>query len=230
MRKLQLGDRMKSYYEQVYNFRLPMRMPVIMRLDGKSFHTFTRDMERPFDDKFIKNMASLTEYICSNIQGAVFAYTQSDEISILIHNYKKLDSQAWFGNEVQKMTSISAGLASAWFTGEYGRTAIFDSRVFVLPESEVVNYFIWRQQDATRNSINMLAQSLYSHKQLMGKNTSKMQDMMMEKGVNWNDLDTWKKRGLSVRLRYGKWWQDYHLPIFSQKRAFIERYLKVEEE
>lgn len=227
---LDMGERMKTNYEEVWKIKLPMRIPVMIRLDGKCFHDFTRDMKRPFDKDFINNMASLAYYLCEEVQGVVFAYVQSDEISLLLHNYKKLGSQSWFGNEIQKMVSISGGMASAWFTEEYGKTAIFDSRVFVLPEAEVVNYFIWRQQDATRNSIMMLAQSLYSHKQLHKKDCHEMQDMMMEKDVNWNNLEDWKKRGLVVRKKYNKWVKDFHVPIFTKNRNYIEKYLKVEEE
>ncbi len=226
-----IGERMKTNYEQVWTIRLPMRLPTIIRLDGKNFHTFTRKMKRPFDKLFIGDMAGLAYYLCENIQTAQFAYSQSDEISILLHPYKKLTSQAWFGGEIQKMVSISAGLASSWMSVEYEEEVVFDSRVFVLPESEVCNYFLWRQQDWTRNSIQMVAQGLYSHKELLNKNTSELQELIFQKGVNWNDLETHLKRGFVVRKdNEGNRFVDWSPPIFSQDRNYIERYLEVEKE
>ncbi len=180
-KKMSLDDRMKLYYEKPYNFILPMRMPVIMRLDGKCFHSFTKGMDRPFDEKLISNMCGLTKLLCKEISGSALAYTQSDEISILIHNYKKLTSQAWFNNEIQKMVSIASGVASSFFSRIYNQQVLFDSRVFVLPEAEVTNYFIWRQQDASRNSIQMYAQSMFSHKELQDKSCGILQDMMFKK-------------------------------------------------
>lgn len=230
MTKIGIGERMKANYEEIWKYKLPMRLPVILRLDGKCFHEFTRKIERPFDRKFIDNMAKLATYLCEKIHTSQLAYLQSDEISILLHPYKKLDTQAWFGNEIQKMVSIASGLASSWFSLRYKREAIFDCRCFLLPEAETVNYFIWRQQDATRNSIAMLAQSIFSPRQLHKKNVKQAQDMMMEKRVNWNDLDDWKKRGIVVRKYYGKWGRDYHIPVFTQNRNYIEKWLKVEKE
>ena len=188
--KSSLGDRMKLFYEAPSLYKLPMRLPVIIRLDGRAFHTLTKSLDRPFDDDLIKVMQDTAVYLCENITGAVGAYVQSDEISILIHTYKKLDSQAWFGNEVQKIVSISSSMASAYATlnSAYAFRAPtlvqFDSRVFVLPESEVCNYFIWRQQDWERNSIQMLAQSLFTHKECHKKNMKMLKDMCKTKGKN----------------------------------------------
>lgn len=227
---LQIGDRMKSYYEKPYNFQLPFRMPVILRVDGKNFHTFTKDMERPFDNDFIHSMAGLTDYLCDNIQTAQFAYCQSDEISILLHPYKKLDSEPYFNNEVQKITSITAGFASAYFTHLYKKIAVFDTRCFVLPEDEVVNYFLWRQQDATRNSVSMVAQTLYSHKELHKKNSKVMQEMIFKKsGKNWNDLPIYKRRGFCVNRSHVGWEIDYSPPRFNLDRNYIKKHLKLEE-
>ena len=116
MEKLSLGGRMKEYYEEVWKIKLPMRMPIIIRLDGRAFHSLTKQMEKPFDKKFIQNMQEVALKLCENISGAQLAYVQSDEISILMHNYKKLNSQAWFGNELQKLVSISASIASSEMT------------------------------------------------------------------------------------------------------------------
>jgi len=199
-----LGGRMKQNYEQVFKYKLPERMPVIIRLDGRAFHTLTAKADKPFDKEFIDLMNETVIYLCKEIQGCQLAYIQSDEISLLLHNYKKLDSQSWFNNEIQKMCSISAALASSFFTLTYSihygynereKYIQFDSRCFVLPEAEVNNYFVWRQKDWTRNSTQMLAQSLYSHKELMNRNNSELQEMCFQKGKNWNDLDISLKRG-----------------------------------
>ena len=150
---MKLGDRMKLY-ENSFKVRFPDRLPVILRLDGKAFHTITKKCEKPFDMKVIEIFNLLSSYLVENIQGAVFAYTQSDEISILLYPWKKQESQAWFDNEMNKINSISAAMASAigtqlWcdnFSISSLFPVLFDARSFVLPESEVVNYFIWRQK------------------------------------------------------------------------------------
>lgn len=216
--KTTLGDRMKSYYEDRTRFYLTRRLPIIIRLDGKSFHTYTKGLDKPFDEGLMEDMKETTKFLCENIMGAKCGYTQSDEISILVTDFDKEESQAWFDNNVQKMCSIAASLATAKFNelrvlrtiqpkyldevGQFdsnilkSKLAFFDARVFQIPEfEEVVNYFIWRQRDAERNSISALAQSLFSHKELNKKNTSQMQDMCWEKGQNWNDLSINKKRG-----------------------------------
>lgn len=233
MKDLGIGLRMKNNYEEVFKVKLPMRMPIIIRIDGKTFHSFTRKIkaERPFDKQFIKNMAITAQELCEQTMGAQIAYVQSDEISILLHNYKKLDSEAWFGNELQKIVSISASMAAANFTLMYGMRAYFDSRAFVLPEAEVVNYFVWRQIDATRNSVSMLAQSKFSHKQLLGKSREQMQEMMFQKdATNWNNIETHLKRGFCVVKSDKGWVVDWEIPLFTQDRNYIEKLLEVEEE
>ena len=216
-----LGDRMKAFYEDRYRIFIPRRTNVLIRIDGKAFHTYTKGLKRPHDIGLSDDMDATTKYLCENIQGAKFGYVQSDEISILISDYKDITTDAWFDNNLQKMCSIAASMATAkfnqlrlirqgleWKEKGYDETlppeniknmklATFDARVFVIPEQEeVVNYFIWRQQDATRNSISMAAQSMFSHKTLHGKSSTEMQDMMMlEKSTNWNDYSVRFKRG-----------------------------------
>lgn len=209
-----LGDRIKEYYESRTKTFLPRRTNTVLRLDGKAFHTYTRGLNKPFDDGLIEDMNKAAIYLCENIQGAKLAYVQSDEISILLTDYDKLGTDAWFDGNVQKITSVSASYATKGFflarlerflkdTGvellnpsKYGE---FDSRVFTIPlPIEVTNYFIWRQKDAIRNSISMCAQSMFSHKELNGKKTNDMQEMMFQKGFNWNDLADHKKRGSIV--------------------------------
>ena len=228
---MQIGERMKHYYEKAYNIYMPYRMPVIVRVDGKNFHQFTKNMTRPFDSDFVTNMAAVATYLCKQMQTVQIAYVQSDEISLLLHPYKKLDTDPFFANEIQKISSVSAGLASSYMTTLYKKIAVFDARCFVLPESEVVNYFIWRQQDATRNSINSVGQSKFSKKQLHGKNVEEVQEMLFHQHkINWNDLETHLKRGFCVVKTEEGWRVDWEVPIFTQNRNYIHDLLEVEEE
>lgn len=189
---------MKENYEVRSQFYLPRRGYQLLRLDGRAFHTYTREMERPFDSLLSSVMDETAAYLCKNITGAKFAYVQSDEISILVTDFDKLDTQAWFDGNIQKIVSISAAMATAEFNRlmynakpEYmnaGKVALFDSRVWMISDPyEVENVFLWRQQDAQRNSVSMAAQSMFSHKQLHGKNVAVMKQMMLDNGVNWDE-------------------------------------------
>ena len=276
---------MKDSYENCYRISLPRRTNVIIRIDGKAFHTYTKGLNRPIDHGLTDDMNETAKFLCENIQGAKFGYVQSDEISILLTDYDETDTQAWFDHNLQKMCSIAASTATARFNQlrvsrkfadttvdpiEHGPTAydqtisaainsklaMFDARVFVIPDQEeVVNYFIWRQQDATRNSISMAAQSLFSHKALHGKSSSQMQDMMMEKKVNWNNYPVGFKRGRAIvkvekkfiakdfahfngkshtidpsSVIIRKEWEVQNPPIFTQERNYIKRnFVKYEE-
>lgn len=261
VKKDSLGDRMKTY-ESVSKNYLMRRTPVIIRLDGKAFHTFTRGLNKPFDDTFVKLMQNTMLDLCNEIQGCVLGYTQSDEITLVLIDYQKRDTCAWFDNQVQKMVSISASLATLFFNKHlsellrdveydmrfsdtsivhahnYQRNeafmdvwadkeyrAVFDSRVFNLPQWEVCNNLIWRQQDATRNSINSVAQSLFSHKELQGISKNDLQNKMLtEKDVNWNNYPTHLKRGCcAVKNEDGKWVLDLEIPIFTEDRDYIDR-------
>ena len=229
----ELGIRMKTFYEQIPKTKLMRRTPVAIRIDGKAFHTFTRGFDKPFDEIFIKSMQATMKYLCENIQGCVLGYTQSDEITLILVDYKNLNSDAWFDYEVQKMCSIAASMATMAFNREFEKRvddfelnhlvnldgcieydcdanrqlaevyynaiekgAMFDARVFNIPKEEVTNLIYWRQLDATRNSIQMVGQANFSHKQLHGKSCNMIQDMLMtEKNINWNDFPTHQKRG-----------------------------------
>jgi tRNA(His) guanylyltransferase len=153
-----LGTRMKDNYENRFRYQLTRRIPVIIRVDGRAFHTLTQGCE-PFDLKFSKAMTDTAIYLCNEIQGVKCVYKQSDEISLLLVDYDLITTQAWFDYNLQKIVSISAALASVKFTELFGKFATFDSRAFNIPIDEVCNYFIWRQKDWLRNSIEMLAQS-----------------------------------------------------------------------
>ncbi|MCV0439861.1 MAG: tRNA(His) guanylyltransferase Thg1 family protein [Hydrogenophaga sp.] len=234
MDKSSLGDRMKGY-EHAARAVLTRRTPVILRVDGRAFHTFTRGFNEPFDAILHNAMVATANALVKEIQGAKVAYGQSDEISVLITDYDTLTTDAWFGYGIQKMVSIAASVATIVFNdaiGEYGQphgsvrrkaAAQFDARVFNLPKEDVVNYFVWRQQDATRNSIQMVARCYFSHGQCHKKNTDELQEMLMsECRVNWNDTPTHFKRGFCV---VGPDTPDREIPIFTQDREYLERFV-----
>ena len=224
-----LAARMKEFYENVPKTNLMRRTPVVIRIDGKAFHTFTKGFKRPFDEVLIKTMQETTKYLCENIQGCVLGYTQSDEISLVLVDYQRFETSAWFDYEVQKMCSIAASMATMAFNKFFyenvflyngmssvdmsnkkypykevyakavKKGAMFDARVFNIPKEEVTNYIYWRQLDASRNSIQMVGQANFSHKELQNKSCNDIQDMLMEqKGINWNDYPTVCKRGTAV--------------------------------
>ena len=284
-KKDSLGDRMKENYENRSKTYLTRRTPVIIRLDGKAFHTFTRGMKKPYDEIFHNTMNATMRYLCENIQGCKLGYTQSDEITLLLTDYDTLTTSAWFDYNVQKICSVSASMAtmafnkyfnanvSKWeketfpidYLGYLNREldglmddlklkdkyyaainigAMFDSRCFNIPVEEVTNCFIWRQQDATRNAIQMLGQCNFSQKQLQGKSCNDIQDMLMlQKGINFNDMPTEFKRGVccvketyqdpDVDIKDGayprtRWVLDKEIPIFTQDRSYVERHFKGE--
>ena len=260
----ELGKRMKEYYEQIPKTKLMRRCPVVLRCDGKAFHSFTRGFKKPFDEILIESMQDTMKYLCENVQGCVLGYHQSDEISLLLIDYQTLDSQAFFDYEVQKICSIAASMATMkfnkvfdnktndyWFPQRYNilepgiaeyweklrfsaeKGAMFDARCFNIPKEEVTNYFYWRQLDATRNSIQMVGQANFSHKELQNKTCNNIQDMLHEqKGINWNDFPTYQKRGsccikikqLVNDIERSKWIVDNEIPIFvNEGREYIEQ-------
>ena len=266
--KDELGMRMKEFYEEVPKTRLVRRMPVAIRIDGKAFHTFTRGFQKPFDEILVKSMQDTMKYLCENIQGCVLGYTQSDEITLILVDYQNLNSCAWFDYEVQKMCSIASSMATMAFNkfftknvnyfemthehddtiNEYCTTlvnaaekgAMFDARCFNIPKEEVCNLIYWRQLDATRNSIQMVGQANFSHKELQKKSCNMIQEMLFaEKGINWNDYPTYLKRGSccikttiqnpNVDIKDGAypksiWMIDLDIPIFKgDGRDYIDK-------
>lgn len=226
--KDELGDRMKEFYENVPKTRLMRRTPVCIRLDGCHFHTFTKNLNKPFDNILMRSMQDTMKFLCENIQGCVFGYTQSDEITLILIDYQKLTSSAWFDFEVQKLCSVAASMATlafnkafakraeewfsnyfeAWHTSEnedkYLETltkalevgATFDARCFNIPKEEVANLIYWRQNDASKNSVQMVGRAYFSHTELKNKNANQIQDMLFtQKGINWNDFPVDCKRG-----------------------------------
>lgn len=191
-----LGDRMKSQYEDRTRYMLPRRTYTIIRIDGKAFHTFTRGMIKPFDSLLHEHLCSAAKRLCEEAQGCKLAYVQSDEASFLLRDFDDISTQAWFDGNVQKICSVAASV----FTEGFGASgAYFDARVFTIPDAvEVENYFIWRQKDAERNSLQSVAQSLYSHKELHLKSQVELNALIQAKGANWNDFPDWAKQGSAV--------------------------------
>lgn len=236
-----LGDRMKRY-EQTSEHYLMRRTPVILRIDGKAFHTLTAKLNDRFDARMHICMSQTMQMLCNKIQGAVFAYTQSDEISILLRDWNTVRTDAWFDYRQNKLESITASMATAYFNQVAASipefqigTALFDTRAFNLPKEEVVNYFIWRQQDAERNSIQTYGRTIFSHKHLLGKSNPEVVTMLDQSGNSWQLLDTWKKRGTcwvgtniprGISSKYAtvdvKTGIDENIPIFTQDRDYIE--------
>lgn len=204
-----LGDRIKKY-EQVSNNTLLRRTPVFIRVDGKAFHTFTRGCEKPFDDIIISCMTSATIHTSREMQGFKLAYTQSDEATFMLMDTDSLETEPWFGNNVNKLVSITASMFTHYFSERYRYwfgepcKAFFDARAFNVPEDDWPNVFIWRQKDWARNSLQMLARAHFSHKHLQGKKSRDIHEMLHHKGVNWADLDDVYKNGTFIRPEGGE--------------------------
>ena len=266
-----LGTRMKEFYETIPKTRLMRRCPVAIRIDGKAFHTFTRGFDKPFDDVLVKSMQRTMKYLCENIQGCVFGYTQSDEITLILLDYQTLDTDAWFDYEVQKMCSIAASMATMafnkYFSAEVNafadnnsiapigyfnnendplvkryniycaardKGAMFDARVFNIPKEEVTNLVYWRQLDAARNSVQMVGQANFSHKELQGKSCNMIQDILMtQKGINWNDFPAYLKRGSCCVRDLGGvagWSIDLDMPMFKgDDRKYLDELIYIGE-
>jgi tRNA(His) guanylyltransferase len=252
---MSLSDRMKQY-ERSWETELTYRLPVIIRLDGRSFHSFTRNCEEPFDDDLIMTMAKTAREVCKDIAGAQFAYTQSDEISILVTPYTSLNFEPHFGNRVQKLSSVTASKATAHFNDLFpeeksdGALANFDARCFIVPKDDVENYFVWRQKDWERNSIQMLARSYFSHNECHGLSCDELQEKLwQEENVNWSYLDSHLKNGVGLyeevycqlikeldkdipdhvdqdkEITRSEWKIDYNIPEFSKDREFIRQFV-----
>ena len=250
-----LGKRMKTYYEAIPKTSLMRRTPVAIRIDGKAFHTFTRGFEKPFDTLLVNTMQQTTKKLCENIQNCVFGYTQSDEITLILVDYKDINTAAWFDYEVQKLCSVSASMATLYFNkffkqsveefdinsiikekevdnykllNSYKRAlntgAMFDSRCFNIPKEEVCNLIYWRQLDATRNSIQMVGQANFSHKELQGLTCNKIQDKLItETDINWNNYPTYLKRGTSCLKKDSEWILDMNMPILKgEDRKYVQ--------
>lgn len=232
MDKSSLANRMKKY-EGIPRIFLTPRMPLILRIDGKAFHTYTRGFDKPWDNAIMNAMSIAAKALVEEIQGSKLAYIQSDEISVLVNDYEYFETQAWFDKNLQKVVSVSASVATAYFNKymwskdlpsvfDDAKVALFDSRAFVVPREEACNYFLWRQQDAERNSVSSLAQAHFSHKSLQGKNVMEMKAMLLEKGIDWNTLPVLQQRGWCI-LKDGT--SDLEIPRFQENREYINQHL-----
>jgi tRNA(His) guanylyltransferase len=194
-----LGERMKRY-ERATQTVLPARTYTVVRVDGRAFHSYLRGAQKPYDYGFMSDMDTAAEALCKEISGSVFAYTQSDEISVLAVDFASPGMQPWFAGEVQKIVSIAAATASVALAARRPGMPTFDARAFTIADPvELGNYFIWRQRDCVRNSITMAAQAQFSHRRLHRVNTGQMQEMLWaDKQINWNDYPDGAKRGRVV--------------------------------
>ena len=261
----ELGKRMKAY-EDEYNRKLVKKLPVIIRIDGRAFHTFTKNLEKPFDDLLIDSMQETMRYLCKNIGGCVLGYCQSDEISLLLQDYKNEETQPWFEYRLNKLCSVAASMATFAFNRAFENNtmdymdncdlhsaetyikridaltaccekgAMFDARAFTLPFNEVTNYFYWREADAMRNSVEMVGHANFSAKQLHKVNNDGIKKMLLEKGIDYDKIPTYKQRGVCcIKTKMpsfspdGKpvmrtvWVNDIDIPIFKgEGREYIE--------
>jgi tRNA(His) 5'-end guanylyltransferase len=221
-----LGRRMKQDYEDALRFVLPRRAYVIVRIDGRGFHTFTKTMERPYSRPLADALDCAAIALCQEMIGCRFAYGQSDEYSFLLTDFEKENAPLWFDGNVQKIVSVSASLFTAHFNRAFSGDwiAAFDSRVLVISQrSEAAKYFLWRQLDASANSLNMLASAHYSHADLVGKSNAEKHEMLFAKGVNWAKQTADFKRGRVVRRDVdGKAWElDLSIPVFSRDTSYL---------
>lgn len=268
MQRDTIGDRMKQY-ENCYRFYLTPNSSVIIRIDGRAFHTYTKGFARPYDKVFASAMWETALKLCENVGGCKFAYTQSDEITLVLNDYGR-DTEPWFGNNLQKIVSISASMATLFFNRAFAkkmedeyldlyfdggteientllmthskayneRMACFDARAFVVPHDEVFNVLYWRQLDCVRNSIQLLGQAHFSHKQLQGKTNDHIQEMLFqEKGINWSKEPNWFKNGVSIyrvpteivhdnaTIIRNKWTIDLNTPLFTTDRNYIMQHI-----
>lgn len=226
MKKDNLGERMKMY-ENVSSPKLMTRVPIIIRLDGNSFHTYTKGMNRPFDETLADAMQQTMLFLCENVPDCRLGYTQSDEITLVLTNDITLEHDAWFKNKLAKLISITASMASFKFNdvmyAKVGKPAFFDSRAFTVPTAmEVANNLHWRQADAERNSVQMVAQSQYKQSELTGISNKDLQNKLLtEKDINWNNFPVHNKRGICAVKGDSGWYVDENTPIFKKEWSYI---------
>lgn len=287
-KKLTEFDKRMQNYKYTSDQSLMRRTPVIIQIDGMHFHTFTKGLDKPFDGILVRSMQETAKYLCENIQGCVLAYTQSDEINLLLIDYQELDSQAWFDNRIQKLTSAAASLATLEFNRRFAervrlmRTmvlhenhpdnsnekthetvkylkksiaakngATFAACAFNLPQDEVTNFFYWRQQDAIRNSIQMVGQANFSHTELQHKSREDIKQMLRDKSEAtggtikpWENYPMFLQRGTCIIKNeevldqndpeiYKRfyWDVDENIPIFKgDGRNYINKLVYLDEE
>jgi tRNA(His) 5'-end guanylyltransferase len=223
-----LGDRIKDY-ENVSRDFLLKRSPVIIRVDGKAFHTFTQGFEKPFSSKFMEAMDKSAFLTASNIQGFKVAYVQSDEVTFLITDYDKLDTQGWFGYNKSKIISISASTMSVEFNNAFPNDKrpfpIFDSRAFNVPKDDIINTFLWRAKDWHRNSVQMYCRSFFSDKEMHKKGVKDQHDLLHSIGKNWStDLTDREKNGKFIFNGSGYNFRSDILPTYESISQAFNKY------
>lgn len=228
--KDELGERIKRYYEDALRITLPRQTHVVLRIDGRSFHQFTRDLERPYCQPLANALDQAALTLCQEMMGCRFAFGQSDEYSFLLTDYETEKTPMWFDGNLQKIVSVAASVFTAAFAREFPSPKLpsFDCRVLVIPQaSEVEKYFIWRQLDASANSLNMLASAHYTHEELLGKSEAEKHNLLHEKGLNWAKQPAEFKRGRSIRRdEIGVWIIDRDIPIFQREVSYLQSFLR----
>ena len=220
-----LGRRLKRDYENALRVFLPRRSYVVLRIDGRGFHQFTRELERPYSRRLADALDQAALALCQEMIGCRFAYGQSDEYSFLLTDFEREDAALWFDGNVQKMVSVSASIFTGAFNRAFGGSGVaaFDSRVMVISQrAEVGRYFLWRQLDASANSLNMLASAHFSHGELEGKSTTEKHEMLHGKGVNWAKQPSDFKRGRVVKRTAEGWEIDREIPVFNRDKTWLE--------
>lgn len=206
-----LDKRMKGYEKEYSRKCIPM-LPVFARLDGRSFHAFCKDMEKPFDENFRISMKETLYYLMVETQARV-GYTESDEITLMWYTDNN-KSQIFFDGKINKMNSILAAMCSVRFNqsckdvelydsdyDDLRKAPLFDCRVWQVPNKiEATNVFVWREMDSVRNSIQLAGQHFFSHNELHKKSCNEIQEMLFQKyDINWNDYPSEFKRGIYYR-------------------------------
>lgn len=252
-----LGDRIKSKFEDAYRLFIPQRTYAILRIDGKAFHTFTRhkSITKPYCQELANSMDFAATALCKEIMGCRLAYGQSDEYSFLFSDFDRDETEMWFSGNIQKIASVSASIFTAAFNWQWqairpagfdpSKLAMFDARVFVIAQrSDVAEYFNWRQLDASRNSLNMLASCYFSHKDLQGRKSADKHEMLHTVGQNWNNYRADFKRGRVIRRVSGPrtvtythkvtkeiitkevteatWTVDKDIPVFNREQTYLD--------
>jgi tRNA(His) 5'-end guanylyltransferase len=191
-----ISDRMKGY-ERPFDPHLTPNSPVVIRVDGKSFHTLLRHATKPFDRRMMHAMRMAMAGTTAEMHGFKLAYTQSDECTFVVTDYDTHETESWFGYSLSKIVSITASTFTGYFNEHYDEpvVAVFDARAYVVPVQDVPNVFVWRQRDWERNSVQMLARAHFSHKECMHKKLADLHEMLHGKGINWSNLEPAEKNG-----------------------------------
>jgi tRNA(His) guanylyltransferase len=226
-----LGDRMKANYEDRGRHYLVRRTPVVIRVDGRAFHTLARGLDKPFDLSLGDAMMCAAAEVAEDMQGFKLGYVQSDEASFLLTDYVTLQTGAWFDYNKSKIETISASCMTAHFNRHFSRPhrlAMFDARAFNIPREEVANYFLWRAKDWERNSVSMYCGAYFSAKQMHGQGRADQHEMLHSVGKNWaTDLpERWRNGTWLIRGENGVGFRHDILPVFADIDAVVSPLLQ----